>query len=59
MWIGVFALFHALTVLDFDWRYRTPLMPHLIVLAACGADVLAARQRLLNGARPCAAPRIS
>lgn len=44
MWIGVFALFHALTVLDFDWRHRMPLMPHFIALAACGADVLAARR---------------
>ena len=36
MWIAVFALFHALTVIDFDWRHRTPLIPHFIVLAAMG-----------------------
>lgn len=28
------AGFHALTQLDFDWRYRTPLLPILIFLAA-------------------------
>lgn len=44
-WIGVFAFFYALTVLDFDWRFRTPFMPHFILLAACGADVLIARRR--------------
>jgi hypothetical protein len=43
VWIGTFALFYALTVLDFDWRYRGPLMPHFIALAAVGVDVLAGR----------------
>lgn len=42
MWIGVFAYFLALTALDFDWRFRTPLMPHLILLAMCGVDALIA-----------------
>src|SRR5207249_102818 len=32
LWIGVYAFFHALTVLDFDWRFRTPLIPHLALL---------------------------
>ena len=40
-WVGVFAFLHALTVLDYDWRFRLPLIPHLILLAACGADALA------------------
>jgi hypothetical protein len=43
MWIGLFALLYALTSLDFDWRSRTPLIPHLILLAVCGADALATR----------------
>ena len=43
VWIGVFAFFHAMTQLDFDWRFRTPLIPHFILLAACGADVIAGR----------------
>jgi 4-amino-4-deoxy-L-arabinose transferase-like glycosyltransferase len=43
MWIGIFAFLHALTSLDFDWRCRAPLMPHFILLAACGLDGLALR----------------
>jgi len=45
VWIGVFAFFHALTILDYDWRFRLPLLPQMILLAACGADALAARWR--------------
>lgn len=41
MWIGCTAVLHALTVLDFDWRFRAPLMPHFIVLACCGISALA------------------
>ncbi len=37
-WIVVFAYYHALTVLL--WRYRGPLMPQLIILAACGVEAL-------------------
>jgi len=40
MWIGVFDYLYALTTLDFDWRYRTTLIPHFILLAACGLDAL-------------------
>ncbi|MEO7177309.1 MAG: hypothetical protein ABIW83_00555 [Allosphingosinicella sp.] len=36
-----YALFHALIQVDFDWRYRTPILPHLILLAAGGlADLV-------------------
>lgn len=36
-----YALFHALVQVDFDWRYRLPVLPHLILLAAGGlADLL-------------------
>jgi hypothetical protein len=31
------ALFHAFTQIDFDGRYRDPILPHIIVLAAVGA----------------------
>ncbi|HYG48920.1 MAG TPA: hypothetical protein VD846_13390 [Allosphingosinicella sp.] len=31
-----YAVFHALVQVDFDWRYRTPVLPHLILLAAGG-----------------------
>jgi len=36
-----YAFFHALVQVDFDWRYRIPILPHLILLAAGGlADLL-------------------
>lgn len=36
-----YALFHALVQVDFDWRYRVPILPHLILLAAGGlADLV-------------------
>jgi 4-amino-4-deoxy-L-arabinose transferase-like glycosyltransferase len=30
----LFVLFHSITLMDFDWRYRLPVVPHLILLAA-------------------------
>jgi len=41
LWVLAYSLYHGLTLLDFDWRYRAPLMLHMIVLGACGIDVLA------------------
>jgi hypothetical protein len=38
-----YALFHALVQVDFDWRYRIPILPHLILLAAGGLADLARR----------------
>jgi len=38
LWIFGYAWLFALTELDFDWRYRMPLLPQFIVLAACGVD---------------------
>jgi len=36
-----YASFHALVQVDFDWRYRIPILPPLILLAAGGlADLL-------------------
>lgn len=43
VWIALFAYFYGLSVLDYDWRFRTPLIPHFILLAACGFDALAMR----------------
>jgi 4-amino-4-deoxy-L-arabinose transferase-like glycosyltransferase len=40
LWVLLYAWFHALTVLL--WRYRVPLMPQLIILAAFGVDSLRA-----------------
>jgi hypothetical protein len=39
-----YAVFHALVQVDFDWRYRTPILPHLILLAAGGLADLARRR---------------
>jgi hypothetical protein len=36
----IFALFHSVTQLDYDWRYRLPILPHLIVIAATGFAML-------------------
>jgi hypothetical protein len=43
LWILSAAALSAVSVLDYDWRYRLPLMPQLILLAACGADALLRR----------------
>ena len=41
--VFAYALFHALVQVDFDWRYRLPILPHLILLAAGGVADLARR----------------
>ena len=41
--IVCFAVFHALTEVDFDWRYRVPVIPHLVLLAAIGLSVTVRR----------------
>ncbi|HEX8621852.1 MAG TPA: hypothetical protein VF718_07755 [Allosphingosinicella sp.] len=38
-----YALFHGLVQVDYDWRYRVPILPHLILLAAGGIADLARR----------------
>jgi hypothetical protein len=35
-----FALYHAMTVIDFDWRYRLPVIPYLLVIASVGTMFL-------------------
>ena len=42
MWIGLFALYQSLTVLDYDWRFRLPILPQCILLATCGVDAILA-----------------
>jgi hypothetical protein len=42
-WILSAAALSAVSVLDYDWRYRLPLMPQIILLAACGAGALLRR----------------
>lgn len=41
--ILAYALFHALVQVDYDWRYRLPVIPHLILLASAGAADLSRR----------------
>jgi len=43
--VGVlmFATFHSVTQLDFDWRYRIPALPYLFFLAALGGWMLEQR----------------
>ncbi len=43
--IVFYALFHGAIQVDYDWRYRVPILPHLILLAACGAGELFAGRR--------------
>ncbi|MFL6844788.1 MAG: hypothetical protein ACJ8ER_07900 [Allosphingosinicella sp.] len=38
-----YAVFHGLIQVDFDWRYRGPILPHLMLLAAGGAADLVRR----------------
>jgi len=55
--IVTFAFFHAHTEVDFDWRYRLPIIPHLILLAAVGVATWRERsnphEALSEGLRPC------
>ena len=42
-WIGYFFfldVFHSVQFLDFDWRYRAPAYPGLILIACLGADTV-------------------
>lgn len=41
----LYAFFHAMVQVDYDWRYRIPVLPHLILLAACGFADLTPRLR--------------
>jgi hypothetical protein len=45
--IAGFAVMHAVTIVDFDWRYRVPVYPALFLLAGLGAGHVASlAQRL-------------
>ena len=35
-WIYLFAIYHALTWIDYTWRYRLPCVPPFIILASLG-----------------------
>ena len=46
LFVLFFASYHALTIIDFDWRYRVPCIPVLILLAALGANRIIGVNRL-------------
>lgn len=35
-----YGIFHSLTVIDYDWRYRLPVLPYILFLSGLGADFL-------------------
>jgi hypothetical protein len=41
LYVAAFSLFHALQQIDYDFRYRLPIIPALSVLAALGLEQLA------------------
>ena len=43
--IAGIALLHAHTEIDYDWRYRLPVLPHLVLLAGVGVATLRHRSR--------------
>lgn len=43
--IGFFSLFHAMQQVDFDHRYRLPVLPALIMLASIGSTIVWTRVR--------------
>jgi len=45
LWLVAMVGLSAVTVLDYDWRYRLPLMIQIILLTACGAQALVRRFR--------------
>jgi hypothetical protein len=55
LWILTAAALSAVSILDYDWRYRLPLMPQMILLAAIGADALLRRYAVAQ-AQPLPAP---
>ena len=53
LYIGAFSLFHGVQQIDYDHRYRLPILLALSVLAALGLEQIAVR------ANPRAAPAVS
>jgi len=46
LFVLFFASYHAVLTIDFDWRYRVPCIPVLILLAALGVNRIIAVNRL-------------
>lgn len=47
-WVFILATaaFHGLLQVDYDWRYRLPVLPHMMLMAAGGIAMLSRRMRL-------------
>jgi hypothetical protein len=56
LWLVAMDIFCAVTNLDYDWRYRLPLMPQIILLAACGFEAITRRLARRSLSAPAAAP---
>jgi hypothetical protein len=61
LFVVVFAVFHSLQQIDFDWRYRLPCLPVLILLGAIGWHQLVREfaVRTQSQLRPVPADRMS
>lgn len=38
--IIAFSLFHSMTLIDFDWRYRLPILPYMLLISGLGMKML-------------------
>ena len=49
VFIGSAAIFHSMTLIDYDWRYRLPCYPPIFLLAAGGVTFLKENFRIRCG----------
>ncbi len=42
--IATFSALHMVSIVDFDWRYRLPILPHLLLLSGAGAEWVASKR---------------
>ena len=40
-----YSLFHSVTLIDFDWRYRLPILPYMLFISGLGISLLAQMKR--------------
>ena len=38
--IAAYSLFHSVTLIDFDWRYRLPVLPYILFISGLGVKFL-------------------
>ena len=49
VFIGSAAIFHSMTLIDYDWRYRLPCYPSIFLLATGGVTFLKENCRIRGG----------